>query len=939
MRHFQWTPTTTYIGYLGTWFYILPQRNMAFQGMTPTHGEQPNRAIQGMSLFQGDQPNMAFQGTIPPQGNLPNMAFQGMIPPHGNLPNMAFQGMAPPQGDQPNMAFQGMGPPHGGQPNMAFQGMVPPQGGQLNMAFPPGAPAYGGQPMAEMPEEDLRKTPKEMFRFAMNNQWEEVVNIYKEKPYTQSAKITSSEDTILHIAVTTDKMHAVEKLVKAVTNMRILELVNDRGNTALHLAAAMGNVGMCICMADRHSPLVAKRNKDGETPLFLAALHGKKNAFIYLHSKCPPTHGTDYWRRNDGNNILHVAISGEYFDLAYQIIKKYKTTEYPALDLVNFVNERGQSALHLLASNPSAFKSGSHLGRLECLIYHCIVVKRLEETPLHRVFDDESQRKHIVKMPENYTTCMQFYLLLRRLVHFSLGVPKWAQRCPPNQRDRENPDDARSGPTGGGGSSSGSKSRNNQSEGRSRNNHEHPFPPNYVTCYDFFELALVVLQVLGLGFIRTYKIKEKKQKHTWAVQIMEELVSQASSWEYNATGSKPQDSGLGLSMAGIFDGIEAAPFGNELFEGNDKKEEKGEKMGEILQKILNIFPTTDDELRRYGKNTVVMKMEDTQPHMYKLIMEMMKENEDDGGKETPILVAAKKGVKEMVEEILEKFPVAVRDEDKDGKNTVLLAVENRQPHVYKFLVQKYASYESIFQKMDNEGNSALHLAAMLGQNKPWLIPGAALQMQWEIKWYKFVKESMPRHFFTRLNNKGQTSKEVFTETHKELVKDGGAWLTNTSQSCSVVAALIATVAFATATAVPGGINESTGTPTLEGRPAFEVFAITSLIALCSSVTSLTMFLAILTSRYQEADFRRNLPAKLILGLTSLFVSIASILVSFCAGHFFVLKDRLKYAAFPVYGITCLPVTFFAAAQFPLYLDLIRSFLTSVPRRTYEVTSL
>ncbi|XP_058085424.1 ankyrin repeat-containing protein ITN1-like [Magnolia sinica] len=239
------------------------------------------------------------------------------------------------------------------------------------------------------------------------------------------------------------------------------------------------------------------------------------------------------------------------------------------------------------------------------------------------------------------------------------------------------------------------------------------------------------------------------------------------------------------------------------------------------------------------------------------------------GKETPILVAAKNGVKEMVEKIIEKFPVAIQDISEDGKNIVLLAVENRQPHVYKFLLDKYTWNESLFQHLDHEGNSALHLAAMLGQNRPWIIPRAALQMQWEIKWYKFVKESMPRHFFTRLNNKGQTSKEVFTETHKELVKDGGAWLTNTSQSCSVVAALIATVAFATATAVPGGINESTGTPTLEGRPAFEVFAITSLIPLCSSVTSLTMFLAILTSRYQEADFRRSLPRKLILGLTSL----------------------------------------------------------------------
>ena len=164
---------------------------------------------------------------------------------------------------------------------------------------------------------------------------------------------------------------------------------------------------------------------------------------------------------------------------------------------------------------------------------------------------------------------------------------------------------------------------------------------------------------------------------------------------------------------------------------------------------------------------------------------------------------------------------------------------------------------------------------------------------------------MPFHFFQRYNIKGNTSKEIFTETHKDLVKDGSEWLRSTSESCSVVAALIATVAFASATTVPGGVKQESGTPTLENQPAFDVFAISSLVALCFSVTALVMFLSILTSRYQEKDFGRDLPRKLLLGLTSLFVSIASMLIAFCAGHFFVLKDKLKYAAFPVYAVTCL----------------------------------
>ena len=197
---------------------------------------------------------------------------------------------------------------------------------------------------------------------------------------------------------------------------------------------------------------------------------------------------------------------------------------------------------------------------------------------------------------------------------------------------------------------------------------------------------------------------------------------------------------------------------------------------------------------------------------------------------------------------------------------------------------------------------------------------------------------MPFHFFPRNNKDGKTSREIFTETHSELVKDGSKWLIRTSNSCSVVAALIATVAFASSTTVPGGIKEESGTPTLENQPAFDVFAITSLVALCFSVTALVMFLSILTSRYQERDFGMDLPRKLLLGLTSLIVSIASMLISFCAGHFFVLKDKLKYAAFLLYAVTCLPITFFAIAQFPLYFDLIWAIFKKVPQRSYKVAT-
>ena len=91
-----------------------------------------------------------------------------------------------------------------------------------------------------------------------------------------------------------------------------------------------------------------------------------------------------------------------------------------------------------------------------------------------------------------------------------------------------------------------------------------------------------------------------------------------------------------------------------------------------------------------------------------------------------------------MEKILQKFPVAINDTNVEKKNTVLIAVENWQLKVYQLLVSKYSNdNDGVFRILDSKGNGALHHAANLTTNlPPWSIPGDALQMQWEIKWFK-----------------------------------------------------------------------------------------------------------------------------------------------------------------------------------------------------------
>ncbi|XP_042963495.1 uncharacterized protein LOC122297491 isoform X1 [Carya illinoinensis] len=756
---------------------------------------------------------------------------------------------------------------------------------------------------------------------AMKSEWKKVVEKYrKELQYAHNLKITRSGDTALHIAVSDGQEEIVADLIHLMQSTRInhakeaVKTKNERDNTPLHTAAAMGNLPMCKLIAQVDPLLVGERNCEGETPFFLAALYGKKEAFLCLHKICVDQDrkqakrpedgdtihqdnkqgakiGYKYAKREDGDTILHCAINGEYFDLAFQIVHLYPK-------LVDSVNEQGFFPLHLLATKPSAFRSGSHLGRFYKLIYHSIFVDEL--THEH---EDDQRPPAIIKSrkeeknpnyPENYRTCINFFRLFWNMAHVALSLSPVV----PRTKDRSKPSDP--------------ENATNQSiiaHGSNANHHhgtrerDRLFPANYDTCFEFVKFASkAMLIILGLGSNTIRKMHDKKQKHTWSVQVMNEILIHTKTYEdsYPAGGADPN----------VFAAAKLSYTTSTKHEDDYQQDTKPYNVDQEAGGQV-VFDNMGGE------------MTDKKIH-------------EPPKKESAILIAAKNGVTEIVDKILELFPVAIHDMNVDKKNIVLLAVENRQPHVYRYLHKRNILVDSVFRKVDKDGNSALHLAAKLGDYKPWLIPGAALQMQWEIKWYEFVKDSMPPHFFPRCNKAGKTAKDMFTETHQELVNNGGEWLTNTSESCSVVAALIATVAFSTASTFPGGIKQDSGTPTLENQPAFDVFAISSLVALSFSVTSLIMFLSILTSRYQERDFGRDLPRKLLVGLTSLFVSIASILLSFCAGHFFVLKDKLKYAAFPVYTVTCLPITFFAVAQFPLYFDLIWTTFKKVPQRSYKV---
>ncbi|KAI3923463.1 hypothetical protein MKW92_028778 [Papaver armeniacum] len=235
-------------------------------------------------------------------------------------------------------------------------------------------------------------------------------------------------------------------------------------------------------------------------------------------------------------------------------------------------------------------------------------------------------------------------------------------------------------------------------------------------------------------------------------------------------------------------------------------------------------------------------------------------------------------------------------------------------------------------------NTILHFSAELAHNRQLnCVSGAAFQMQREIQWFKVnsyirlirVENTMPQKERFIRNSDGDTAHFLFTVKHRDLMEKGEKWMKETSSSCMVVAALIATVAFAAAITVPGGnISDNTskknGIPVFLDRKSFMVFAVTDALALFSSITSVIMFLAVYTSRYSEEDFLKSLPQKIIIGLSTLFISMATILVAFGAALTIVLGKRISWAPLLATLLGCAPVLLFGFLQFPLLVEMVSS---------------
>ncbi|KAK0597912.1 hypothetical protein LWI29_029760 [Acer saccharum] len=284
------------------------------------------------------------------------------------------------------------------------------------------------------------------------------------------------------------------------------------------------------------------------------------------------------------------------------------------------------------------------------------------------------------------------------------------------------------------------------------------------------------------------------------------------------------------------------------------------------------------------------------------------------------------GIEEIVSTLLQHFPYLIDYDVLPERNILKVAIECRQEKIVNIVKEiSPITTKNLCSPLPDSGNSALHLGGKLAPPfKLFSVSGAALQMQRELQWFKEVEKITLPADRDRKNFDNETAKDVFRKEHKELAEQGEKWMKDTANSCMLVSTLIATVLFAAVFTVPGGNNNDKGIPIFLRMNAFTIFIISDALGLFSSLTSLLMFLAILTARYGVEDFLESLPKKLIIGLGSLFVAIAAMIIAFVATLTIVLSERWHLVFVPITLVASFPVAIFVMLQLPLFVQMVQT---------------
>ncbi|CAL9138459.1 unnamed protein product [Musa acuminata var. zebrina] len=181
---------------------------------------------------------------------------------------------------------------------------------------------------------------------------------------------------------------------------------NLYGDTALHVAAAVGNSEVAKELFRRSEDLIGEQNLKQETPLHKAAFYGHHDMFWCLVDE---GNGSPYERREDGATMLHCAIMGNEPGLALEIAERFPL-------LITSRNTMAVTPLQLMVTVPGLFRSQMVLGCFESILYDYAMRYAVYPRTRHLEKIKRTHRKalelieFLARDPRN----MEFYVLGRK---------------------------------------------------------------------------------------------------------------------------------------------------------------------------------------------------------------------------------------------------------------------------------------------------------------------------------------------------------------------------------------------------------------------------------------------------------------------------------------------------------------------------------------------
>ncbi|XP_042959335.1 uncharacterized protein LOC122294554 isoform X7 [Carya illinoinensis] len=714
-----------------------------------------------------------------------------------------------------------------------------------------------------------------------DNKLNDIKDIRKSHPNDEpwNQIITDKDETVLHIAVANGREHIVKELV-GYMSARSLEMKDSDGYTALTTAAVLGNWPMVNCMLDKNSDLISTRVTEGNNlPVVMAIDFGQIEMArrLYYHYRIPDKEWIPEYDDRNGATLLTCAIYAGTLDIALDLIKRS-----PRLALA--IDNYEESPILALASMRQFFPSGNQLGFWKQPIY-----SRLSAPPT----SDEACLKRV----SNGEQCQSNQEYQSNILGLSapptndearLNVSN-GEQCQSNQEDQSNISGLSAPPTN-------DEARLNIS--------------NVEQCLSNQEDQS---NISGLS----------------APPTNDEARLNVSNGEICQSNQEDQNNISGMDIPS------ATPTSDEaLFNVSNGKQCQSNQENQnnisvpsatccyLGSRVLDFLGIT----QLYGTKKIHVQSNELLSQMCHVISESNTKQLVDGLVCTAICRAAENGIVEFVYEMLNTNRTLILwAQDENGRNILMLGVLHRQEKIFSILYRLDGNMSRYLTCLaDKYGNNMLHMAGMIEDStRINQIPGAALQMQRELQWFKEVERIVRPKAKENKNKDGLTPQQLFTKNHADMKEKGEKWMKNTATSCTLVGILIVTIMFPAVFSFQGDNNQSMGLPKSLNNFLFNVFIISNALSLFSSSTSVLMFLGILTSRYSEEDFLEYLPRQMIIGLLTLFCSIATMMITFSSALLIILHERLRIAI-PLICLASVPVSFFVWIQFPILKDMIIS---------------